>query len=138
MTANTNPIYSKLPIASWYGGAVVTGNTTDDMTSGTTYLVATAGADGDFYSRIQFVPLGTNVASVGRIWINNGSTTGTAANNTMVGEVSLPLTTGIETASITPIYFPMGYGIPGSYKIYVTIGTTVATGFHVQAIGGTY
>lgn len=138
MPANTDPIFSRLPDIQWIGGITVA-NTTKDLTSGTSYLVFTADAtNGGFITKIRFTPLGTNVATVARVWINNGSTPTTAANNTYYDQVTLPITTNSEVAAIASVDINLGFALPAGYRIYVTIGTTVAAGFAATVIGGKY
>ena len=137
MPANTSPIFTINPDIQWVD-AITAANTTKDLTSGTIYLAFTAGANGSFVQRIRFRTLGTNVASVARVWINNGSTTGTAANNTLWDEISLPATTVIETAAQSNYELPLNFALPIGYTIYVTLGTAVAAGWDAIVIGGDY
>jgi hypothetical protein len=137
MPANTAPIFTINPDIQWVD-AITAANTTKDLTSGTIYLAFTAGANGSFVQRIRFRTLGTNVASVARVWINNGSTTGTAANNTLWDEISLPATTVTETAAQSNYELPLNFALPIGYTIYVTLGTAVAAGWDAIVIGGDY
>jgi hypothetical protein len=99
---NTQPIYTSSGDTQWIG-PVVTANTTKDLTSGTAYLSFTASATGGYVQRMRFRALGTNVATVARIFINNGGVTGTTDNNTLWDEISLPATTLSETSAL-PTY----------------------------------
>ena len=101
MAANTAPIFSSLGDVQWSISAMTTANTTKDLTSGTIYLAFTADTtNGGFVQRIRFRPLGTNTnATVGRIWINNGLTTSTAANNTLFDEITLSSITVSEVSA---------------------------------------
>ena len=138
MAANTAPIYSKSGNVDW-GITILAANTTTDLTSGTSYLVFTADAtNGGQLPRLRIRPLGTNVATVMRIWINNGSTTGTAANNTQWDEVTLPATTVSQVAALQGYDVPMNLSLDPGFKVYVTLGTAVAAGFDVTAPGGNY
>lgn len=138
MAGNTNPIFSAKGIIGFSDGVVATANTTKDLTSGTIYLCHTAAADGDYVERIRFRALGTNVATVGRVWINNGATTATATNNRLLDEITLSATTVSEVASLVNYELPLGLVLPSGYRIYVTVGTVVAAGYHVTVMGGTY
>jgi len=147
MAQNTNPIFPLTPVNTWVSGAAanaatpgVTANTTKDLTSGTIYgpIFTGKAVDG---SRIDFIKvraLGTNVATVIRIWINNGSATGTAANNALYLERTLSSTTNSETAELPDIILPLGISLAAGYRVYATFGTAVAAGFHLTAIGGDY
>lgn len=138
MAANTAPIYSKQGVIQW-AITVLAANTTTDLTAGTSYLVWTADAtEGGKLERIRIRQLGTNVVTVMRIWINNGSTTATAANNSLLTEVTCPATTVTQVAAQIEIDVPLGLALPPGYRIYVTLGTAVAAGFDVTGIGGKY
>lgn len=58
--------------------------------------------------------------------------------NFFYGEVSLPATTATATAATTDIDYPMNIALPPGYHILVGLGTTVAAGWTVTAIGGAY
>ena len=146
MPANTSPIFPLTPIISWISGAAanaatpgVTANTTKDLTAGTIYgPIGTGGTNGTRLDFIKVRPLGTNVVTVIRIWLNNGSATTTAANNTLYLERTLAATTVGETFEQPDIALPMSITIPSGYRIYATFGTAVAAGFHLTAIAGDY
>ncbi len=147
MAQNTNPIFPLIPVNSWVSGTAATAgtpglsaNTTTDLTSGTIYgPIETAGAvEGSRLDFIKVRALGTNVATVIRIWLNNGSATGTAANNTLYLERTLSATTVSQTAEQPDIILPMNISLAAGYRVYATFGTAVAAGFHLTAIGGDY
>lgn len=144
MAANTVPIYSKAGQISWDPAVLKTANTAKDGT-GTVATLFTAGADGGRVERVRFRAVGTNVATVLRIFINNGSTNATPANNILYAEVTVAATTGSETAALAlselpstvdPASFPIV--LPAGYKILATVGTTIASGLYVSAIGSSY
>jgi len=135
MAANTAPIYAKTPNIGY--GTVATANTAKDGT-GTVVTVFTAGAEGAFLEKIVFRAAGTNVASVARVFLNNGSTNATAGNNTLFAEISLPATTLNEAGEQPAIVLNMDMRLPAGWKVNITIGTTVAAGHHVTACGGDY
>ena len=153
MAVNTTPAFVGV-LKDWYtvSGIVTVANTTRDLTSGTIYTFMTAGTNGSRIDHIEIQPLGTNVATVIRFWINNGSTTATRENTQLFCEVSMPSTTATDAAALTPTILKAGAGSPSGtpplpdngliltagYKIYVTTGTTVAAGFHINAFGGDY
>lgn len=106
--------------------------------TGTVGTVFTAGTNGSFIGYVKLKPLGTNVASVGRFWINNGSTNATAANNFLWGEVTLPATTAVANAALAELVLQFNLAIPTGYKINFALGTTVAAGWQATCIGGDY
>lgn len=142
MPSNTTPIYSKIGDIQWTSNMTAQ-NTTTDLTSGTIYLAFTADAtNGGYVQRIRFKPNNAatinNVATVARVWLNNGSATGTAANNTFIDEISLPATTGSATAALPVYELPLNFAMPPGYTIYVTLGTSVVGGYRATVIGGSY
>jgi hypothetical protein len=146
MAQNTSPIFPLVPDISWVSGTAatagtpgLTANTTTDLTAGTIYgPIITGGTNGTRLDFIKSRALGTNVATVIRIWINNGSATTTAANNTLYLERTLSATTVSQVAEQPDILLPLGISIPAGYRIYATFGTAVAAGFHLTAIAGDY
>ena len=59
-------------------------------------------------------------------------------NQFFFGEISLPATTASATAATPDIVYPIGEALPPDYEIIVGLGTTVAAGWQVSAIGGEY
>ena len=102
-------------------------------------IVFTAGAtSGGYVERLHCQALGTNVQTVLRVYINNGSANTTATNNSFVAEYTLPATTASATAAIGTIIIPLNIALNPGFTILVGLGTTVATGWAVSAIGGKY
>ncbi len=137
MAINTSPIFSKKGDIQWASAALLSANTAKDGT-GTIASVFTAGADGAFVQRLVARPLGTNVATVLRVFVNNGASNVTAANNSLVAEMTLPATTLSEVASLPPYELALNYALPAGFKITCTIGTAVAAGFALTVLGGSY
>lgn len=142
MAANTDAIFSRAPDVQWIG-AIVTANNTLNLTSGTSYLVFTAdAANGGFVReiRIKADPANDTAATVLRVWLNNGSTTGTAANSIFLTEQTIAATTASATAALPDYVVPMNIALPAGYKIYLTVGTAPGGSgqFSATAIGGKY
>lgn len=136
MAAGTTPIFSIAPRSS-FAAAITAANTAMDGT-GTVNLVFTAGSNGSFLSRLIVRALGTNVATVMRIFLNNGSTPTVAGNNALIAEINLPATTASNTTQQPDFQIPLNMGIEPSYRIYATLGTTVAAGWIPTIFGGDY
>ena len=140
MAQNTSPVFPLVPVITWVSTGAVTANTTTDLTAGTNYNSGfTANATNG--SRVDFVrvrALGTNVATVMRVWLNNGSATGTAANNTLFFERTLAATTVSQTSELLDVVLPINVSMPAGYKIYYTFGTAVAAGYSISVVGGDY
>lgn len=144
MAANTIPIYSKEGQLSFPATSLTTANTAMDGT-GTVATIFTAGVDGGRVERVRVKANGTNVATVLRIFINNGGDTTTAANNNLYAEKTIAATTASAAAAlltnelpdtIDTTAFPLV--LPPGYRLTATIGTTVAAGLQITAIGSTY
>lgn len=139
MAANQNPIFSRVGDIQWNTTAILTANATTDLTTGTSYLIFTADAtNGGYVQKLRFRSLGNNVATVARVWINNGLTVATAANNILWDEISLAISTASATSALAVYELPLNVAMPAGYKLYVTLGTTVATGYDCIAIAGKY
>lgn len=139
MPSNTSPIFSKVGDIQWNTTPIVTANTTTDLTTGTSYLIFTADAtNGGYVQKLRIRSLGTNVTTVMRIWLNNGSTNATASNNTLYDEISLASSTVSQTTALSVYELPLNFALPLGYKIYVTLGTTVVAGYDVTCIAGKY
>lgn len=150
MAANTAPRYTLTGDVSSDGTATSSSAMAPTFTTaaadydGTTAthnkVVFTAKAtDGSRIVGLRFKAKGTNVATVARIFLNNGATPGTAANNSFIGEQSLPAVTAIATTATVDIdyIFPGGYyDLPNGFKVIVGLGTTVAAGWVVSPILG--
>jgi hypothetical protein len=139
MAINNKPIFTGAAQITWTNG-VVTSNATTDLTSGTIYgpIFTAAATNGGYVQKIRFRALGTNVATVARVWLNNGGQTTTASSNTLIDEISLPATTASSTSAISNYELPLNFALPAGYSIYVTLGTTVVAGYDICVFGGSY
>lgn len=139
MPANTDPIFALTPKIAW--GTVATANTALDGT-GTIVTICTAGSNGSRVSRIVCQYTGTSVATVLRVFINNGSTNVTATNNTLRSELTIAANTLSQVAQSTQTniidFGADGLILPNGYKLNITIGTTVANALTVEAESGDY
>lgn len=144
MPANLDPIYTRLGDVSangttGFGGTILTATGDYTGASANHQLVFTSDAtNGGYVQRLRFTAIGTNVATVARIYINNGSANTTAANNVIYGQISLPATTAINTAATVEVDYPMAFALNPGFRIYVGVATTVAAGWICVAIGGKY
>lgn len=137
MPGNTSPIFSKVAHVEWVNG-VAAANTAKDG-SGTVDTVFTADAtNGSYLHKLVVRPRGSNVATVLRVFLNNGSSNAVAANNALIGEMSITATTNSETAAIAGYELPLNIPVPPGHRVLVTLGTAVAGGHAVTAFGGDY
>lgn len=142
MSANTTPIFSVTGDIQWITGMTAANNTID-ITSGTSYLGFTADVtNGGFVreARLKASPSQNTVATVWRIWINNGLATGTKANSVLLTEIGLPATTTSAVAPQADFVCPLNIALPPGYKIYFTLGTAPGGSgeFAGCVVGGKY
>lgn len=136
MPANTSPIFPEIPVSSWC--TLTAANTAMDGT-GTVGLAFVAGADGARVDEIVCKALGSNVATVARVYVNNGTTNTVAANNSLIAEIALPATTAASDAKVSAEHvLPINRSLPAGYKINIVIGTAVAAGWQFTTAGGDY
>ena len=141
MVANTTPIFPLTPKISW--GKVLTANTAMDGTGtyGTTViLLFTAGAAGSRVDEIRIKHLGTNIQTALRIFVNTGADGHADATlNSILYEKTIAAATldqDVEMAEL--VIWPDCLVLPAGYKLYGTVGTTIAAGIQITVIGGDY
>lgn len=135
MPANTSPIFPLTPNNGY--GKVLAANTNLDGT-GTVVTLFTAGANGAIVDSIQVEHLGTNVASVLRLYIKDGS------NYTLFLEQAIAANTLSQTAASTAYEFIFDgvnrkrLTLKPSATIVGSVGTVLAAGVQVSCFGGDY
>jgi len=137
MATNIDPIFTGTPVSS-YGAIITASNTAVDGTGTVTTIFTADATNGGFVGMIKLKPLGTNVASVARFFGNNGSTNATATNNWLLGEVTLPATTASPTSQLLELGYLVGQAMQAGYKINMTLGTAVASGWQASVDAGSY
>lgn len=137
MAGNNSPIFSKIAHVEWANG-ITAANTAKDGTGTVTTVFTADATNGSYLQKIVVRPRGSNVASVLRLFLNNGGVNTTAANNVLVAELSLPATTNSEVAALSGNELPLNIPVPPGYEVLATLGTAVAGGYAVTAIGGDY
>lgn len=139
MAANTAPIFSATGDIEWTT-VQTAANTTYDGTIGTPAIAFSASISGSFVQRIRFRASGSTTATVARIFINNGQSTGSAVNNVLFDEITLVATTATQTAATATYELPLNFALPAGYRILTTIGTVQSAGggWYATAIGGSY
>ncbi len=137
MAANTSPIFLKQPNVSY----VTTGTNANTALDGTGTVATVFTADATNGSKIESVSLqhlGTNVATVVRFFINNGSSNATPSNNALIQEVSMATNTLSQVVASVPMVWAANLVLKPGYKLNATIGTAIAAGIMVTAVGGDY
>lgn len=136
MAAGQSPIFLASVRAS-YVSTGVNANTAFDGT-GTVATAFLAGSNGSKVEDIYLQHLGTNVATVVRFFVNNGSTNATATNNTLIHEETMAANTASQVAASIALIWRPNLVLPAGYKINVTIGTAIASGVQVTCVGGDF
>ena len=147
MPANTKAIYPISPNVSGKNIMVADTNLKAPVTNG--IILVTAGENGTRIDAVSVRSLGTNVATVLRIFWNDGTGIG-ESNFQLIHEVLLPATTA-QTANVTGsdiILLPINFANDGrgvlppalksGQKLYISLGTTVASGYSVLFMGGDF
>lgn len=147
MPANTTPVFSTPAVAvasnaaeTTFGGTVLTATGDYSGVSANHVRVMKAGENGAGVRGLIFHALGTNVATVARIYRVKAATgvdgsNITAASNELIGQITLPAVTGTNVASTSsPIWTPSNgvMPLPPGYEIWVGVATTIASGWKVS------
>jgi hypothetical protein len=136
MAANTAPIYVLSNGTANSGATLTTANTAKDG-SGTVATVFTADATNGGYIRgLRITPKGTNVQTVLRVFVTEGTSQTPA--RMFSGGMTIFATTNTETARLDDYYLPMDLVLAPGTKVNCTLGTTVAGGIDVYAVGGQF
>jgi len=121
-------------------GSLTAANTALDGTGATgRLLLFTAGSSGSILPAVRAMHLGTNVATLIRVFRNNGSDPAVAGNNTLVAEKAIASNTVSHTAESIPYDIPLNMTLAGGAnpeRISVTLATAVAAGIQITPING--
>ena len=142
MAANTQPLFTVTPINA---KATLKGQIAPrEITTQTPVTLLTVGKNGALIHTIFVQQLGNNVASVARLYYKGESDTGYA----LLSELTLPaITAASETAALDPIKFVLPDILPNGNKglhlaagssLFLGLGTAIASGVQVYAIGGEF
>lgn len=129
------PIFPVLPKIG--SGKVLTANTAVDGT-GTLVSVFTSGLKGAIIDSISMVHLGTNIATVLRLFVKDGS------NYYLLFEKTIAACTVSQVAE--SVFYDIQFNgtdrkrliLPPSAEIVACVGTTIAAGIQVTCFGGNY
>jgi hypothetical protein len=140
MPGNSTPIFGRIgKIGIAQLASAVTGA---DLTNAGLIFTADA-TNGSIVNevRVKYLPGTSTVATVFRVWLNNGSALATTTNNTLVSEFTIPIITTTQVAATPDYLIPLSRGgivLPPSWRVYATIGTYSTGTFLVSAYGGDY
>lgn len=135
MPANTQPIFPLTPNIGM--GTVLTANTALDGT-GTIVTLLTAGANGSIVDSLTVYHLGTNIATVLRLFIKDGS------NYSLFFEETIAANTISQTAKSTSYEYVFDgisrkkLTLKANAQIVGSVGTTIASGLRCTLLGGDF
>jgi len=133
--AASSPAWASVPYATATPGSLTAANTATDGT-GTTLLLLTSPAGGSFCERVHVEHLGTNVATAVRVFRNNGSTPTVAGNNSLIASKTVSANTLSQVAEAIGYDIVVNASLKSTERIYISIGTAVATGLQFTPYGG--
>ena len=110
--ANQNPIFTLVGDIQWGTGIVASANTVRGGSGAVMTCFSGDATNGGFVRELRWRAAGTNIATVGRVFINNGSTNATPANNILIDEITLSATTISEVAALATYVVPLGFALP--------------------------
>jgi uncharacterized membrane protein AbrB (regulator of aidB expression) len=149
MAANTNPIYIRTADVQLAGAVIGTSaNTATDGTGANISAIYQADAtEGSYVQYVKLKPISTIAATVARLWYHSTTgaftpgTTNTAANTTIVGEISVAAWTASNTAASPEYVLPVNMALPAGTRLLMTFGTSTGaatTGFNPLVVAGKY
>lgn len=139
MPANKDPIWSSAPDVQWIVIPSGTAANTALDGTGTVFTAFTADAtNGGFVQALRVKAPSVSAATVVRVFINNGSTNATAANNTLIEELAIPIITSSNTAATATWDIPINRALPAGYKLNVCLGTSVTGAVYFTTFAGKF
>lgn len=137
MAANVSPIFGRTPDVQ-VGGSVLgpTAVTLQDGTGATPIIFMADATEGGFVDEVRLKPVGSPAATVCRIFfctstVASGSftagTTNTAANTSMIAEISLAAVTTSNTVAQNDLAIPIRKGLPPGTKLLIGFGTSTGS-----------
>lgn len=139
MAANKDPIWSSAPDVQWIVIPSGTAANTALDGTGTVFTAFTADAtNGGYVQSIRVKAPSVSAATVMRVFINNGSTNATAANNSLIEELSIPIVTSSNTAASPTWDIPINRALMPGYKINICLGTSVTGAVMATAFAGKF
>lgn len=149
MAANTAPIYSRISDLQMPGAVIgTTANTATDGTgAGITSIFQADATEGSYVQKVIFKAISTTAATCIRVWYHSTTgaftpgTTNTAANTTMVAELSVAAWTASNTLASPQYEIPINLPMPAGTRLLVSFGTSTGagtTGFNPLVIAGKY
>jgi hypothetical protein len=149
MAANTLPIYGRKADIQLAGAIIGSAaNTATDGTGANMFKIYDSDpVEGSYVYYVRLKPVSTVGATVARLWYCSATgaytagTTNTAANTTMISEVTIAAWTASNTTA-SPVYdIPVNMPIPLGTKLLMSFGTSTGaatTGFNPITVAMDY
>jgi uncharacterized membrane protein AbrB (regulator of aidB expression) len=149
MAANINPIYGRTSDLQ-LGGAIIgtSANTATDGTGANISAIYQADAtEGSYVYTVRLKHVSSTAATVARLWYHSTTgaftpgTTNTAANTTMIAEVTIAAFTASNTLASPTYEIPVNIAMPPGTRLLMTFGTSTGaatTGFNPLIIAMKY
>ena len=122
---------------NWFPSAITAANTAKDGTGAVSYIYGPVDQD-TYIDRVVLRAIGSNVASVARLFINSGESQSASKNNILFAEKALAATTLDEADAFADNIIATDLWLPAEYRLFVVLGTAVASGYMVTAVAGEY
>lgn len=123
-----SPIFTGTPNKGFPGTLTAANTSADGTGAAGRQLAYTAGAGGGVLPGILFKPKGTGVATLVRLFKNNGSDPEVASNNSLIREIEIPASTTSQTSKMPEYMAPLNIVLAGGERIYWTLATAHAAG----------
>lgn len=135
---NTTPVFIQNSSISYC--KLKKANNNFNGTGNNVQLLFTAGPNGSFVDKIRIQSMGTNSASVFRLYLNNGLDRSNPDNNSLLYEYSLAAVNASEGEKKEEHELILNLNIQGGYKFYCSCTTLAANnnGWAVTCIAGDY
>lgn len=128
--ANVDPIFAGT--VKNKGATLATADTSMTSPNANGANICTAGASGCTIEKVTIKALGTNIATVVRFFVYDGT------NYFLVDEITLAATTASAVAATQKYEACHGLRLAATYQLWVALGTTVAAGWRFMAFSGDY
>lgn len=135
MPGNVQPIFPAAPKVG--SGKVLTANTAVDGT-GTLVPVFTAGANGAIVDSLSIVHLGTNVATVLRLFVKDGTSYYLIFEKTVAANTVSQTTESVQYDILFNGTDRKRLTLPPNAQLVACVGTTIAGGIQATCFGGDY
>lgn len=132
----TQPQFASVPNAGTPATLTSANTNTDGTGIAGRALIFVAGPSGAYLPGLRIKPLGTNIASLVRVFRNNGSDPEIATNNALIEEVPLAASTVSQTDDMETYDVFLGIVLAAGERIYVMLATALVAGVKVTPING--